>query len=415
MQLLAISFMLPPMLFPQAIQIGRLLEGSDLELATVSGSFADGQMGALGQGFSSGQRFLKRICLPHQAPLKGISHRLAMRLVPFYGRAPDEFLAWSEHAATITGAWLEVDRPKIDVMATFGEPMSDHLIGLTLKKRFGLPWLAHFSDPWVDNPFRKFQPLANWRNRKLESDVVEAADSVVFTSEETRQLVMEKYPANWARKAFVLPHSFNPADFSGAAPVKQARSVVVRYLGNFYGHRTPFPLFSSLSRLLASRPEALEDVRVELVGSMSAWMRMHPAIKKFPKGLLTFCGSVPYQRSLDLMKESDLLLVIDAPATHSVFLPSKLVDYIGAGVPIFGIVPPGASQKLITRLGGATADPTAPDSIDHGLLEAINAARAAKHLTIAWGASEVRQEFEVDRVATSFRSILEWTAGRGPA
>jgi hypothetical protein len=43
---------------------------------------------------------------------------------------------------------------------------------------------------------------------------------------------------------------------------------------------------------------------------------------------------VGYQESLKLMSEADALLVIDAPADQSVFLPSKLIDYIGAGRPI---------------------------------------------------------------------------------
>lgn len=408
MRVLAISFMLPPMLYPQAIQIGRLLEGCDVDLATVSGCFASGPSGPKGRDFSGRQRFIHRIELPHRARLQGLTHRLAMRLAPFYGRSPDEFVNWAGQAAAAAGDWLASGNA-VDVMATFGEPMSDHLVGLSLKRRFGLPWLAHFSDPWVDNPFRRFQPLANLRNRRLEAEVVEAADSVVFTSEETRQLVMRKYPAAWRDKAFVLPHSFDPADFQTNASERTDPAIVLRYVGNFYGHRTPFPLFSSLLRLAESQPEVLAGVRVELIGATPRWMRWHPALKRLPQGLLRFCDPVPYQRSLELMSSADLLLVIDVPAKTSVFLPSKLVDYIGAGTPIFGIVPPGASHQLIARFGGATADPQAPANIDAELQAAIGAARAARQSAAPWGAAAVREQFEISRVADSFRKMLAWT------
>jgi hypothetical protein len=278
-----------------------------------------------------------------------------------------------------------------------------------------LPWLAHFSDPWVDNPFRKFQPLANLRNRRLEAEVIEAADSVVFTSEETRQMVMHKYPHAWLSKAFVLPHSFDPADFSGMQRDTAESKIVLRYLGNFYGHRTPFPLVSSLARLAVSRPQLLVDVRVELVGSMPGWMHWHPAINRLPEGLLVFRDPVPYQRSLELMSSADLLLVIDAPAKNSVFLPSKLVDYIGAGKPIFGIVPPGASDQLIGRLGGATADPQASTDIDAALVQAIANARAARADVAPWGEPQVRGQFQINRVAASFRDMLAWTQARSAA
>lgn len=421
MRLLAISFMLPPMLYPQAIQIGRLLEGCQLDLATVSGRFLAQGQGPRGPDFGAGQRFIQRLAFDHQAPLSGMAHRLAMRLLPFYGRSPDEFLAWSRVAAQGTLQWLQGSPGAVDLIATFGEPMADHLVGLELKRRTGLPWIAHFSDPWADNPFRSFQPLANWRNRQLEARVIAQADALVFTSEETRRLVMGKYPQAWLAKAFVLPHSFDPQDFSwtgqsgqggqdeldGQEPAQPG--LVLRYLGNFYGHRTPFPLFAALDRLARTAPQRLADVRIELVGSTPSWMRWHPALKRLPPGLVTFCKPVPYQRSLELMCGADLLLVIDAPADHSVFLPSKLVDYIGAGKPILGIVPPGASRQLIGRLGGPTADPRAPADVEQALLQAIDLARSVRATRTTWGEPLVRAGYQIEQVAAAFRDMLSWT------
>lgn len=403
------------MLYPQAIQIGRLLNGSGVELATLSGKFSGVATGPKGSDFGHHVRFVKRLEVAHQARLKGMAHRLAMRLVPLYGRSPDEFVPWSQSAAQEAGAWMASNPGAVDVLASFGEPMSDHLVGLSLKRRFGLPWLAHFSDPWSDNPFRSFQPMSNWCNRRMEGEVIEAADRVVFTSEETRQLVMAKYPASWLDKAQVLPHSFDPADFVQMARGPVRTTVTVRYLGNFYGHRTPFPLFAALARLHASRPDVLTDVCFELIGSTPDWMRWHPAVKRLPEGLLKFCDPVPYQCSLELMRDADLLLVIDAPALHSVFLPSKLVDYIGAAKPIFGIVPPGASHELIARLGGAIANPQAPAAIDAALVQALANARSAKVSQAPWGQAEVRAEFTIERVAGSFRRMLESTRSRSAA
>jgi hypothetical protein len=413
MRLLAISFMLPPMLYPQAIQIGRLLEGCNLDLVTVNGRFLAQGQGPKGPDFGAGQRFIQRLEFGHQAPLSGIAHRLAMWLLPFYGRSPDEFLAWSQAAVQGTSAWLQQNPCAVDLMASFGEPMSDHLVGLSLKRATGLPWLAHFSDPWVDNPFRSMQPLANWRNRQLEAAVVAEADSLVFTSDETCALVMAKYPTKWRDKAFVLPHSFNPQEFHRQQQEKPSADVVLRYLGNFYGHRTPFPLFLALDRLYHRDPQALQGVRVELVGATPRWMRWHPALRRLPPGLVAFHSPVPYRHSLELMQAADLLLVIDAPARHSVFLPSKLVDYIGARKPILGIVPPGASRRLIDRMGGHAADPRAPHDVDRSLLEAIAVARAVRASGAHWGDAQVRAGYEIGKLAADFREILEWTRRKG--
>jgi len=411
MRVLAVSFMLPPMLYPQAIQIGRLLGAAGIELVTVSGKFSDGAAGPSGSAFDGSSRVRHSIQLLHKAPLRGLSHRLAMRLLPIYGRSPDEFVDWSRRSARAAAEWLEQNKGAIDVVATFGEPMSDHLIGLELKRRFGLPWLAHFSDPWADNPFRRFRPLANWRNRVLEARVIEEADCIVFTSVETLELVMAKYPETWKSKAKVLPHSFSPKDFAGVPPRGDDGKLVLRYLGNFYGHRTPFPLFSALQRIVAKDPVRAQSFRVELVGSLPKWMRLHPALKRLPPGLLTVRNSVSYQESLRLMQQSDLLLVIDAPAKISVFLPSKLADYVGSGRPVLGIVPPGASEKLIRRLGGATADPANPSEVDAALEQALDLAHSARTGGV-WGTPEMRDELDIGRVTRSFADILEWTRER---
>ena len=410
MRVLAVSYMVPPMLYPQAIQIGRLLEWSGVELTIISGQpQADSTPGSNNLGGTA--RIIRRIQLPHRSPLKGLAHRMAMRLLPFYGRAPDEFVRWARRAAVAAAGVLRSDR--IELMASFGEPMSDHLVCLELKRRFGLPWLAHFSDPWSDNPFRRFQPLANARHRNLEAQVIEAADCLIFTSEETRRLVMEKYPEEFLNKCFILPHSYDPAFFSLVSPRRPRSSLVIRYLGSFYGHRTPFPLFSYLLRLSKSQRRLLDGVRVELVGHMPGWMRLHPALSRLPRGLLRISEPVPYHRSIELMRDADLLLVIDAPAEISVFLPSKLADYIGAGKPIFGIVPPGASQRIINQLGGGTADPTNPTAIDDGLLAAITEARSRRsgQRTEAWGDPEIRESYSIAKVAKDFRDLLAWTMG----
>ena len=53
--------------------------------------------------------------------------------------------------------------------------------------------------------------------------------------------------------------------------------------------------------------------------------------ESLPPGLVTVRPRVPYDESLRLTRDADALLVVDAPSAEpSVFLPSKLVEYIGA-------------------------------------------------------------------------------------
>ena len=425
MRVLAVSYVVPPMLYPQAIQIGRLLSHTPGEIAVVS-SAASGS--GAGSGLDVYPDFEAKLALhigvpperpaarlpPMCVPLISVADKIARRVVPFYGRIPDEHRSWVPPAERAVIAALARSGFSPEVMVTFGEPMSDHLLGLRLKPRLGVPWIAHFSDPWADNPFRRHEIFANMINRRLERHVITQADRIIFTSDETRSLVMKKYPRPFLDKADVLPHSFDQTLYPAPRERERERgeraepSLRVRYLGSFYGHRTPKPLFQALRLILDRTPALLHDVAFELVGGMPDRMKADPVFRALPESLIRLRGTVPYSASLTLMADADLLLVIDGPDTLSVFLPSKLIDYLGAGVPIFGIVPPGTSAKLITRLGGVVANPSAPAEVADGLVRALARARQQQTAATAtpWGVDAVRDEFTIGNVSAKFARIM---------
>ena len=77
----------------------------------------------------------------------------------------------------------ETERKRKESFVSFGKPMSDHLAALELKKAWDLPWLAHFADPWVDNPFRQFSDAVLEQHRCWEREVLKHCDIAVFTNQ----------------------------------------------------------------------------------------------------------------------------------------------------------------------------------------------------------------------------------------
>jgi hypothetical protein len=414
MRVLAISYMLPPMLYPQAIQIGRLLAHMSTETGAVSGRSPGAGRGLDCYG-ELDETLAFHLEIPYQPALSGLALQLARRFLPLYGRMPDEFRAWIPLAERVIAAKLAQGTFRPDVVVTFGEPMSDHLLGLRLKRRFGIPWVAHFSDPWRDNPFRRRDMLANVFNGRQERRVIAAADRVIFTSRETIDLVMRKYPDEWRAKTRLLQHSFDPSLYPDS--VTPHDGFIIRHVGNFYGKRTPYPLFRALRLIYDRKPALLDGVRVELFGGMPRGFRWHPSFRALPPGLIDIRGTIGYRESLKVMKEADLLLVMDAPDDLSVFLPSKLIDYLGSGTPIMGIVPPGTSASLLERLGGFSADPREPRDVATALHHAISVARqrAARGVARPWGDARVRAEFEPERNADVLEDILRECVSTSPA
>jgi len=233
--------------------------------------------------------------------------------------------------------------------------------------------------------------------------VVQRADRLVFTNRETRELVMESFPARSRAKARVVAHAFEPHR-EQPSPRLPGAPIVVRYLGAFYGRRSPAPLVAALARLARERPAVLEGVRIELVGPSEVALDEVPGAAQLPAGLLQMLPPVDYSTSLELMMSADLLLVVDAPAERSPFLPSKLVEYVGSGRPIVALSPPGPAAELVGRLGGWVADP-AGEVADAALADALDHVRRAEGDT--WGDPDVRTEYRPERVAAAFEAVMD--------
>lgn len=327
-------------------------------------------------------------------------------------RYPDAFKLLNRRAVQqITSHGLS----NYDAVVSWSQHHSVHLAALKLKQRHpDTPWVAHFSDPWVDNPFARYDALSRWMNGRQERSVIKGADALTFTTDEIAELVMKKYPVSWKKKVHVVPHPFDPALYE-PSEISHGSQLVLRHLGNFYGSRGPEPLFLALNKLEQQNSDLLRDIRIELVGDVPAKYLGSNAFLTLPKGLVTLHHSVTYLESLRLMRTADLLLVIEAPHEQSVFLPSKLVDYIGAGKPIFTISPPGPSAGLVKRLGGVVANVNDPHEIAARLGETIEMLRTRdRRGEETWGDQAVRAEYAVPAVTARLDALIDEVAGLEP-
>lgn len=409
-RLLAVSFAFPPLAYPRSIQVARLVKYLQFETVLVCADERGARRDPTLEP-DAAERLSQVLRVPFsisrvRAYGNSLAHHLSRPLWERWNRSPDQYRAWKPAVLKAIGNFMRARRYRPDALATFSQPNIDHLIGLELKRALGVPWVAHFSDPWADNPFHRTTTATHNLNLELERAVVSAADRLIFTSEETVEMVMRKYPREWRERARVLPQCYDPALFN-SEPSPPGEGLTVRYVGNFYGGRTPAPLFRTLRALAARAPESLRDVTFELVGISDASILEDSELRGLPAGIINTSPPVEYRESLRLMSGSDGLLIIDAPADVSVFLPSKLIDYIGAGRPVMGFTPQGAAARLIGELGGWVADPadiTAGVETMHGFLDALRRRREERAGT--WGTPAVRRNYEASFLAAKFEGII---------
>ncbi len=399
LKILAVSFAFPPSSYPRAVQVARLLSYTDASITMICADDHNIKQNGLNHNDLNGRlEDLLRISYK-RGLLAKFRFVLSSRLGLPTRMIPDDQRLWVERAFKEYSQWNQKKWYTPDVLITFGQPMSDHLFGIWFKEQHNdAKWVAHFSDPWCDNPYLKDHPWAARANRKIEEQVINEADKVIFTSYETVDLVMKKYSANLQTKAQVLPHCYDPALYD-AELRPPSDKYVIRSLGAFYGPRAPLSLFKAVEIIRKENPSLLEKVVIELIGSMGKYrntLNNYPQLKEF----IYIKPPVEYKEALQLMRGAHCLLVIDAPSEHSVFFPSKLADYLGAQRFVFAISPAGATRRIVLENGGYVANPKEIDSICNTLTRLL----VEKPESIPMGGQE---SYHVKKIASDWGTLLE--------
>ncbi|PWK15679.1 glycosyltransferase [Tumebacillus permanentifrigoris] len=259
---------------------------------------------------------------------------------------------WLRAAETYAGMMLKPDQ--YDVLYSRSQPGSSHLAALHMKKRFGLPWIAQFSDPWAHNPYHPYTGRKKQVIEGYEREVVEQADKLVFPTQEMLDLYAAAHGhVDIKSKSIVLPHHYDPELYTASVQGTEPAKIRLAYIGDFYGLRSPEPLVKALRVLKERRPDLVERLELQVVGNVER--TFHPLLEEAEQQLgmtVQRIGQVPYRQSLELMAQTDVLLLVDAPSDVNLFLSSKLIDYLGARRPVLGITSTkGTAGRLLQEYG----------------------------------------------------------------
>jgi len=387
MNILAISWAMPPLVTPRSINVARSLavlaeRGWAIEVLAAELPPEERKPFAWDDALAEKYR-----------------EAFTVRYLPY------NLSSWENEA--LAAARESIRRRPPHALITFAQPFSDFVIGLKLKHMFPrLPWVAHFSDPWVDNPYSAPTPA----EFTLERLVLERADAAVFITTRARNLVMGKYPKAWAEKCFVIPHGFDEVPRSPARrPPDEALHLV--HTGDVYGKRIPYALLEAL--VLAGR-EQPGAYTVSFIGRVDAAFIGKANSRRLKKSVTFYQPTTP-AAAKEYALEADVLLLCDAPAPESVFLPSKLVDYLPLGLPILALTPKcGATADVLAETGGVCVD---PEDIE-GQLAALRMLKEAKsrgELHNLAPSLEAARQFSIAETSKNLIKLLEAVYSEDPA
>jgi glycosyltransferase involved in cell wall biosynthesis len=330
---------------------------------------------------------------------------LAVRASGFGRRllVPDENVTWN---ATAIPKAISIARAEgIDVVLTTSPPGSVHLVGAAVKAATGAKWVADLRDSLVAHPHRRAERLAvrvkEQAARGVAALVARRADAIVAAADAIADEARTLRPRG---RVVTIANGCDFDDFSGLAYARSDRFRVT-HTGSFFGKRDPRPFLRALA------DSGLEDVTVRFVGDF------RPGDREYMESLglsdrVELVDYVPRRRSLELQRESEVLLLLipEAGGRGRGVLSGKVFEYVAAERPILAVVPPdGAAAKLIRETGAGVV--AASDDVD-----AIRDALVALHsrwrdgsldappLTAEWR-DRLSRASRVEELAELLRSI----------
>ena len=291
----------------------------------------------------------------------------ALRALQRWIFLPDGYRGWADAARRAGGA--RIGAGGIDALWTTSSPESAHVAGLSLKRKYGVPWVADFRDPWVGRV--TYRPPTRWhdaKNRAMERRVVREADRVTLVSEAMVELYRERYRDIDPSRFIFLPNGFDSDDWRRAARAAQEedriargslepRRFVLLHAGQLAHRPTVRTLLGAAHRVLERDPAARDELRIRFVGGNEE-LSLRERERYGLGAVLELHPSQPHVEALVSMRRAGALVLLGhGGEADSLLYTGKIYEYLSSGRPVLGIVDPGPGAALIrsSRVGAVIA------------------------------------------------------------
>ena len=249
---------------------------------------------------------------------------------------PDARVFWVKPSVSFLQQYIQENH--IDTVITSGPPHSLHLIGMKLKSKLNIRWIADFRDPWTTIGYHDKLKLSNYATNKhkvLELQVLNAADTIIVTSKNTKLEFQKKTP----KPIEVITNGYDTENID--KQVLDAKFSIA-HIGSFLSERNPIILWQSLSELAIAVPGFAQNLELKLIGTISK--DILDTIQSYNlNDYLNCVGYVSHQEALIEQRKSQVLLLIEINSLQTIsIIPGKLFEYMVSERPIIAIGPRGS-------------------------------------------------------------------------
>ena len=238
-----------------------------------------------------------------------------------------------------------------DAIVLCVHPKSALLLPLLCKNKTAI-WIVDYQDS-VSAQFKRY-PRRSPLHRvltpmltNLEKKTLSRVDHAIFTSESSRQAYIDDGLVSKAKTTYIS-HFFDENLYDRSLGW-DGKKLSILYAGFFdrIGRRSPEIFLRSFNGLLRKYPEAAGLMSFDFYGRW--WPEHDQFIEELElQDSVSIHPAVPYAEYLKLLQTSAVLLLITAPV-HNLFIPGKLIDYLGACRPVLAFTPSDSETSGVLR------------------------------------------------------------------
>lgn len=268
---------------------------------------------------------------------------------------PDRWVSWWP-AAVWTGMRL-IKKYQPDAIFSTYPIATAHLIGLSLSRRSGLPWIADFRDSMTEADYPS--DALTWKvRRRLEAASVKQCAKALFTTEPTRAMYAERYPELSSSKWAVIENGYDEDNFLDAeagltaVPLGKPGQLTLVHSGILYPmERDPRAFFAAIKQLKDSGVINASGLQIILraTGSDDLYRPQLAALNL--DDIVHLEPAIAYRDALREMLQADGLLLFQGKGCNHQ-IPAKIYEYYRSGKPILSLVDAGGiSARMLVDAG----------------------------------------------------------------
>ncbi len=283
---------------------------------------------------------------------------------------PDPRVFWVQPSIKYLSQLLEQE--DFDMIVSTGPPHSMHMIAMGLKKKFNIPWVADFRDPFSQmDVYDEYYMSARSRTKleKIEQKILDNCTAFVSTSFSIGDFLLNIDPV----KMHVITNGYDAENFKDFKDKSHLDDKIVLFHGGTMGEeRNPLGLIDALNALKHSNSSLFKRIELRLAGNTSP-----SVLQSLKESMGSQLVDLSYLNHDSLFEEYQkaniLLLLIHKTDIGRTCIPGKIYEYLAANKPILAFGDPQSDSGVILEKtkGGLIFDYEDASSIHQGLLKLI--------------------------------------------